>query len=106
MDESFFAKNNLAYNERGYLSGRRDSNPRPSAWEADALPAELLPHSGVAKLIVLPYKTKTGFRLFQSRIRAGNALLYHKGAIFLYFCTLLTPCILCARGKYLYQLTW
>ena len=24
-------------------SGRRDSNPRPSAWEADALPAELLP---------------------------------------------------------------
>ena len=26
-----------------YLSGRRESNPRPSAWEADALPAELLP---------------------------------------------------------------
>ncbi len=25
------------------LSGRRDSNPRPSAWEADALPTELLP---------------------------------------------------------------
>ena len=25
------------------LSGKRDSNPRPSAWEADALPAELLP---------------------------------------------------------------
>src|SRR3989344_6315864 len=24
-------------------SGKRDSNPRPSAWEADALPAELLP---------------------------------------------------------------
>ena len=24
-------------------SGRRDSNPRPSAWEADALPTELLP---------------------------------------------------------------
>ncbi len=24
-------------------SGRRGSNPRPSAWEADALPAELLP---------------------------------------------------------------
>ena len=23
-------------------SGRRDSNPRPSAWKADALPAELL----------------------------------------------------------------
>jgi hypothetical protein len=24
-------------------SGKRGSNPRPSAWEADALPAELLP---------------------------------------------------------------
>ena len=27
----------------GPLSGRRDSNPRPSAWKADALPTELLP---------------------------------------------------------------
>ena len=27
------------------LSGRRDSNPRPSAWKADALPTELLPHT-------------------------------------------------------------
>src|SRR5690606_30176549 len=26
-------------------SGRRDSNPRHSAWEADALPTELLPHA-------------------------------------------------------------
>ena len=26
-------------------SGKRDSNPRPSAWEADALPTELFPHS-------------------------------------------------------------
>ena len=25
-------------------SGRRDSNPRPSAWKADALPTELRPH--------------------------------------------------------------
>src|SRR3954452_20980034 len=25
-------------------SGRRDSNPRPSAWKADALPTELHPH--------------------------------------------------------------
>ena len=25
------------------LSGRRDSNPRPSAWKADALPTELRP---------------------------------------------------------------
>ena len=26
-----------------FLSGKRGSNPRPSAWEADALPTELLP---------------------------------------------------------------
>ena len=25
------------------MSGKRDSNPRPSAWEANALPTELLP---------------------------------------------------------------
>lgn len=28
-----------------FWSGRRDSNPRPPAWEAGALPTELLPHS-------------------------------------------------------------
>ena len=27
-------------------SGRRGSNPRPSAWKADALPTELLPQFG------------------------------------------------------------
>ena len=26
-------------------SGKRDSNPRPSAWEANALPTELFPHA-------------------------------------------------------------
>ena len=26
-----------------FQSGKRDSNSRPSAWEADALPTELLP---------------------------------------------------------------
>ena len=26
------------------LSGKRVSNPRPAAWEAAALPTELLPH--------------------------------------------------------------
>jgi hypothetical protein len=30
---------------RNSTSGRRGSNPRPSAWEADALPTELLPRS-------------------------------------------------------------
>ena len=31
----------LSYNSR--KSGRRDSNPRPSAWKANALSTELLP---------------------------------------------------------------
>ncbi len=40
--------NACAHWQKGYfiiyfLSGRRGSNPRPSAWEADALPTELLP---------------------------------------------------------------
>ncbi len=34
-------------------SGRRGSNPRPSAWEADALPTELLPH-GLPNVNPLP----------------------------------------------------
>jgi hypothetical protein len=33
-------------NVRTSRSGRRGSNPRPSAWEADALPTELHPQSG------------------------------------------------------------
>ena len=32
-----------ASGEKSTRSGRRDSNPRPSAWKADALPTELLP---------------------------------------------------------------
>ena len=31
-------------------SGKRDSNPRPSAWEADALPTELFPQNVSQKL--------------------------------------------------------
>lgn len=31
------------YRQFKYSSGRRGSNPRPSAWKADALPTELLP---------------------------------------------------------------
>ena len=29
------------------MSGKRDSNPRPSAWEANALPTELLPQKAL-----------------------------------------------------------
>ena len=31
------------YDGEIYRSGKRDSNPRPLAWEANALPTELLP---------------------------------------------------------------
>jgi hypothetical protein len=31
-------------NIKRHLSGRRDLNPLPTAWEAVALPGELLPH--------------------------------------------------------------
>ena len=37
--------------QKGIWSGKRDSNPRPSAWEADALPTELFP---LATLILVP----------------------------------------------------
>ena len=35
------------------MSGKRDSNSRPSAWEADALPTELLPR--VLELVIQIY---------------------------------------------------
>ena len=38
------------------LSGRRGSNPRPSAWKADALPTELLPL----------FQSKSPIRLFRA----------------------------------------
>ena len=34
-----------------YLSGKRDSNPRPSAWKADALPTELLPPNEIQNVV-------------------------------------------------------
>ncbi len=33
-------------------SGKRDSNPRPSVWETDALPAELFPLVMVSKIMI------------------------------------------------------
>ena len=36
----------------GCWSGKRDSNPRPSAWEADALPTELFPQKDVQPTFV------------------------------------------------------
>ena len=54
-------------------SGQRDSNPRPSAWEADALPAELCPDYNSAHIstdaascstifLKIPYKLDRGRR--------------------------------------------
>ena len=41
-------KNDARWASAGLLlSGKRDSNPRPSAWEADALPTELFPQTGI-----------------------------------------------------------
>ena len=40
-------------------SGKRGSNPRPSAWEADALPTELLPHKCFAKIRKICQRTNT-----------------------------------------------
>ncbi len=48
--------------EKGYpfkdWSARRGSNPRPSAWEADALPTELLAHARTSTL------TRGNFAIF------------------------------------------
>ena len=35
------------------MSGKRDSNPRPSAWEADILPLNYFRFLNVAKVIFL-----------------------------------------------------
>ena len=35
-----------------FWSGKWDSNPRPSAWEADALPTELLPLVNLVKCLL------------------------------------------------------
>ena len=75
----------LSYNSKKKKSGRRGSNPRPSAWKANALSTELLPHScqschsdcgqrwirtteGVSQQIYsLPHLDTLVFALFKSR---------------------------------------
>lgn len=41
--QSFPQRGELINRELSIKSGRRDSNPLPTAWEAVALPGELLP---------------------------------------------------------------
>ena len=38
-----------------FESGRRGSNPRPSAWKADALPTELLPQKKMFPCFDFPF---------------------------------------------------
>lgn len=45
----------------GAMSGKRGSNPRPLAWEANALPTELLPHNEI-KLTLFNFLFQTVFK--------------------------------------------
>ena len=65
-----------------FMSGKRDSNPRPSAWEADALPTELLPAFGVqiyeicrTFIIIRPIFI---FSVRHDDKRTGASVLYRK----------------------------
>ena len=49
------------------MSGKRDSNSRPSAWEADALPTELFPRDVSANIGFFFFPTK-----YSSRKRIGK----------------------------------
>ena len=57
-------------NNKAQMSGRRDSNPRPSAWKADALPTELLP-----RFYFKCVDVKIGLLVhLQSQVNAQNCL--------------------------------
>ena len=49
---------------RGVWSGIRGSNSRPSAWEANALPTELIPH-GMTKVWKVSEKSKARERMIK-----------------------------------------
>lgn len=51
--------------QRREWSGRRDSNPRPSHWQCDALPTEPLPH-------------RSTFSGAESQIRTGDTALFRR----------------------------
>ena len=57
------------------LSGRRGSNPRPSAWKADALPTELLP-----QFSFLFGDFFVGLRIVSRSLPRGNSLHPHSSA--------------------------
>ena len=55
--------------DRGKWSGKRDSNPRPSAWKADALAAELFP---LMKTVAKAGKMVVGEGFEPSKAYAGR----------------------------------
>ncbi len=56
-------------------SGKRDSNPRPSAWEADALPTELLPQT--IELTVRPSQCQYDSLLYGVVFVSLQAMVYY-----------------------------
>jgi hypothetical protein len=84
------------YQRQPAQSGRRDSNPRPSAWQADALPAELLPLMALVEYAncapsvnpssPLFYREKAdlGFRLTCLKIPQRDRKRHCKGASLLF----------------------
>ena len=59
-------------------SGKRDSNPRPSAWEADALPAELFPLLYGQRRFQPEHKLANGTTTLAPACRFGD-ILEHSG---------------------------
>jgi hypothetical protein len=61
-------KKGIRRSQRCLGSGRRGSNPRPSAWEADALPTELRPRAAILAAVFLGSSASAGSA---SRPRTG-----------------------------------
>ena len=58
--QRFYACKSLFFS---VLSGKRGSNPRPAAWEAAALPTELLPRFGL-RLMVYGLRILSVYKVF------------------------------------------
>ncbi len=77
--QPFNAPAGAGFRALGPMSGRRGSNPRPSAWKADALPTELHPpgsSNGAAAIYVRcqTIRRRTCFSCGQGRIRTSEGV--------------------------------
>jgi hypothetical protein len=63
-------ENEMLRSEAKKWSGRRDSNPRPSPWQGDALPTEPLPLGGLrnAGIVGAESQSRTGDTAIFSRV--------------------------------------